>query len=59
MELTIEDAQVVVDYRGTDYAFEVVGDDELEYDDTSAPEATVPDEVLEKLETQGYIVHRD
>lgn len=59
MELTIENARVVVDHEGTDYVFEVVGDDELEYDDTSAPEATVPDAVLEELETRGYIVHRD
>ncbi|WP_408959240.1 hypothetical protein [Natrinema sp. 74] len=59
MELTIENAQVVVDYDGTDYTFEVVGDDELEYADTSAPEATVPDAVLEALETRGYIVHRE
>ncbi|MFC6767223.1 hypothetical protein CP556_03015 [Natrinema sp. CBA1119] len=59
MDLTIEDARVVVDYEGTDYAFEVVGDTELEYAETSAPEATVPDEVLEELEAQGYIVYRD
>lgn len=59
MELTIENAQAVVDHEGTDYVFEVVGDDELEYEGTSAPEATVPDEVLEELETRGYIVHRD
>ncbi|QLK25820.1 hypothetical protein HYG81_17345 [Natrinema zhouii] len=59
MDLTIEDAQVVVDYEGTDYAFEVVGDTELEYEETSAPETTVPDDVLEELEAQGYIVYRD
>ncbi|QLG50694.1 hypothetical protein [Natrinema halophilum] len=59
MDLTIENAQVVVDYEGTDYAFEVVGENELEYAETSAPEATVPDDVLEVLETQGYIVYRE
>ncbi|SEW01383.1 hypothetical protein [Natrinema salifodinae] len=57
MDFTIEDARVVVDYEGTDYAFEVVGDNELTYADTSAPEAAVPDEVLEELEARGYIVH--
>ncbi|WP_226040720.1 hypothetical protein [Natrinema sp. DC36] len=53
MALTIENARVLVDYEGTDYAFEVVGDTELEYAETSVPEATIPDE---ELETQG--VHR-
>ncbi|WP_222919757.1 hypothetical protein [Natrinema sp. SYSU A 869] len=57
MDLTIEDAQVVVDYEGTDYAFEVVGDNELEYDDTSGSDATVPDAVVEELETRGYVVY--
>lgn len=59
MDLTIEDAQVVVDYEGTDYSFEVVGENELAYDDTSGPESTVPDAVREELETRGYIVYRD
>lgn len=59
MDLTIEDAQVVVDHEGTDYAFEVVGDDELVYDDSSGPVATAPDDVIEALEAEGYIVHRD
>ncbi|WP_226481406.1 hypothetical protein [Natrinema amylolyticum] len=59
MELTIEDAQVIVDYEGTDYAFEVVGDNELEYDDTSGSDAAVPDAIVEELETRGYVVYPD
>ncbi|WP_049890497.1 hypothetical protein [Natrinema versiforme] len=59
MELTIEDAQVVVDYEGTDYSFAVDGENELAYDDTSGPESTAPDAVIEELEARGYIVHRD
>ncbi len=59
MELTVENAQVVVNYDGAEYAFEVVGDTELEFAETSAPESTVPDVVLEELETRGYIVYRD
>ncbi len=50
MVLTIENARAVVDYQGTD---------DLEYAATSAPEATVPDAVLEALKTRGYIVHRE
>jgi len=59
MELTVENTQVVVNYDGPEYAFEVVGDTELEFAETSAPESTVSDVVLEDLETRGHIVYRD
>lgn len=57
MDMTVEDGQVVVDDDGTDYAFEVVGDDALEYRDSSGTDAAVPDDVIEALEAEGYIVH--
>lgn len=57
MDMTVEDARVVVDDDGTDYAFEVVGDNALEYRDSSSTDAAVPDDVIEALEAEGYIVH--
>ncbi|WP_207589102.1 hypothetical protein [Halomontanus rarus] len=59
MDLTVEDARVVVDDDGTAYAFEVVGDNALEYRDSSSTDAAVPDDVVEALEAEGYIVHPD
>ncbi|MXV62814.1 hypothetical protein GS429_12205 [Natronorubrum sp. JWXQ-INN-674] len=57
MDITVEQAQVVVDYDGTDYAFEVVGDNVLKFVASSGSDAVVPDDVIEELETSGYIIH--
>ncbi|MCU4742158.1 hypothetical protein [Natronoglomus mannanivorans] len=42
----------MVDGDGTDYAFEVVGDNTLEYADLSSSETAIPDDVLEVLEAE-------
>lgn len=59
MDITVEQAHVVVDYDGTDYAFEVVGDNALEFAASSSSDTVVPEEVVEGLEADGYIVHPD
>lgn len=56
MDVTEGDARVVVDYDGSQYTFEVVDGDELAYRETSGEDAEAPDEVIERLETRGYVV---
>ncbi len=57
MDITVEDAQVVVDYDGTDYRFDVIGENELEFAASSGEDAVAPEGVIESLEASGYIVH--
>lgn len=56
MDVTEDDARVVVDYDGAKYTFEIVDEEELEYGASSGEDTEPPDEVVERLETRGYIV---
>ncbi|GAB7020016.1 hypothetical protein [Halostagnicola bangensis] len=57
MDITVEDTRVVVDHEGTDYRFDVIGENELEFAASSGEDVAAPEGVIESLETSGYIVH--
>lgn len=57
MDITVEQADVIVDDDGTEYMFEVVGDNALEFSDSSGTDAAVPEDIVEALEARGYIIH--
>ncbi|WP_156184149.1 hypothetical protein [Halostagnicola sp. A56] len=56
MDITVEGEQVVVGHEGTDYRFDVIGENELEFAATGDAAAAAPEGVIESLESKGYIV---